>query len=102
MSVSDAIEIPDSRSASGTFGVTTRARGNNFSFKIRKASSSIKTSPEVATITGSTTGAGSFSDSKSRATSATISAVGNMPVFAPATSMSCTTASTCARSVAAV
>ena len=79
------IENPASFSASGMFGVTTRASGNNLVFRISKASSSIRTSPEVATTTGSTTGAGRFSSAKSRATSATISAVGNIPVFAAAT-----------------
>jgi len=42
MSASVVIEKPASFSASGMFGVTTRASGKSFVFKISKASSSIQ------------------------------------------------------------
>ncbi len=90
------------RSASGMFGVTTRASGSSSRFKASSASSSIRSKPEVERTTGSTTGAGKFASRKRRATSRMISRVGSIPVFAPATLKSSTTASTCARTVSAV
>jgi len=47
------------RSASGTFGVATRASGSSSRFSASSASSSIRSKPEVERTTGSTTGAGS-------------------------------------------
>ena len=47
--------MPERISASGMLGVSTVARGSSCSFRAATASSEISRSPEVATITGSTT-----------------------------------------------
>ena len=49
------MDIPESTSASGIFGVRICASGNRYSFKVLTASSLISLAPLVATITGSTT-----------------------------------------------
>ena len=67
--------IPASTSASGTFGVTTCARGSSSARIAATASSSSSASPPLAIITGSTTTCGSSSASIAAATASTIAAV---------------------------
>ena len=55
MSAALRIVMPERISASGMLGVSTVARGSRSSFRAETASSVMSRSPEVATITGSTT-----------------------------------------------
>ena len=88
--------MPVSTSASGMFGVTTRARRSSVARTACTASSSSRRSPLLATITGSTTRLGSSSASTDAATASTMAEVASMPVFTASQPMSLTTASICA------
>ena len=73
--------MPASTSASGTFGVTTRASRSSDRRIACTASSSSRRSPPLATITGSTTRFGRSSASTAAATASTMAAVASMPVL---------------------
>ncbi len=88
--------MPASTSASGMFGVTTRASRSSVVFSACAASWSSNWSPLLATITGSTTRLGRSSDSIAAATTSTMAEVASMPVLTASQPMSAATASICA------
>ena len=75
------IFIPVRVSASNKFGVITEANGNNFDFINSIALFEISISPEVATITGSTTKIKFLIFSNSLDTVLTEFSSGNIPVL---------------------
>lgn len=91
---------PVSTAASARFGVTSVASGSSFSHKTLTAAGSNRRRPLVATITGSTTNGMFRGRRKKSATTRTIAAECNMPVFAAAGGSSAKTASICFRTIA--
>ena len=76
------IVMPVSASASGILGVTRNAWRNSSVFMAPTASSSIRRSPLLAIITGSTTRNGMSRSRTAAATASTIAALASMPVLA--------------------
>ena len=94
--------LPERISASGMLGVMTRARGSRRAFRVSTASSDISRSPEVATITGSTT---RFLAPYCVSLSAMVSIramLETMPVFTASGKMSVNTQSSCSAKNAGV
>ena len=84
------------RAASGRLGVIRRACGNSSRFSASTASASSRTSPLVATITGSTTSGRRGPSRSRRATASTMPALASIPVLMAPTARSHSTASICA------
>ena len=90
-----AIGASSSAAASGRFGVTMRARGISTRIKASTASRVSSRSPEVATITGSSTMFCALWRSSPAATASMAPTRDNMPIFTAPTARSENTASIC-------
>ena len=90
------MRTPLSASASGMFGVTTRASGINASRSAATPSSSSRREPLDETRTGSRTTSGRSSSSIAAATASTMALVASMPILVAAMSRSPASASICA------
>jgi len=86
---------PVSFSASGTFGITNRAKGSNRCCIAFKAEACNKAEPLEETITGSTTNGILFLSPKKSATHSTAPTANNMPVLAALGVNALNTASSC-------
>ena len=87
--------MPASVRASGTFGVTTVARGRSCSISVSRAAGASSSAPDSATITGSsTTGVPDGSSSSAATTASIVSTVPSIPILTASTPMSEATART--------
>ncbi len=93
---SAAISVSSKAAASGRLGVTTRARPRSSRRSVAIASGASSLSPEVATITGSSTTFVGFQRSSPAATASITPARASMPIFTAPTARSENTASICA------
>ncbi len=89
------IFIPEIYSASGTFGVTTRDRGNNFEVRALTASADNNLFLFLDIMTGSTTTCLMLCSLIFRLTTSTMPLFSNIPVLTASVPMSVTMASIC-------